>query len=406
MNIFELQLLANRVAQEFVLHNADLNQTIAKYASEKDLSRLHIQGLVSATNHAANELLRKSAEDKTFTFDLAEVDKVLSLLTSVANSGPTLAKVASVTTTFVPSNTRYEGLIKSAEQGSDAEQTRRREELRHILRKTAQRAEAEIRVQRATRTAELAKLAENIDVLTQHVKNYMLQGGYKFSEIQKHASAVLNNHQVTTTVLGEVQSKLEKLGHPFTGLLASDKELSKEHFRRNGGSVPEVPVTVVNGATPIAKTLEIINRQLVGLTDQEKLTNELSSFSSYVTTAEKMLTDNTDVNRYMLHDLDSFHRKFMIDPVVSLDKTAAVMNMLRGAKLVGGLAVTGANTARKALKSVTGKGLVRTLAVPAGLAATHAAAMKAGQSVASRARKGVAYSQGTGASDSGEQSLQ
>lgn len=407
MNIFELQLLAGRIASDYLAHHTALNESIAKCAAEKDLSRLQIHGLVAATNHAANDLLRKTADDKTYTFELADLDHVLRLLDGTKSTGTSLLKTASVLAAAHRTTPMSDSMQRAYETGSDSDKERRVMETRHILRKLAERTHSEMRKIAGERQVGLAKLAQHMDVLLQDVKNYIVQKQYTFGDICKYASAILSdNTQTAHAVMNAVAGELSKLGQPFTGMLASPKELSAESFKRNGIAVAAPEVDVVNGATPIAKTLHEVNKNILGLSDQERMLNELSSFSSYITEAETVLRTSTDVHRHLLQDLDSFHRKYMLDPCKELDKTASIINAMRGAKIVGGLAATGASTINKGVKSITGKGVLRNLAAPAAMAGTQMAGLKAGQAIAQKARKGFAYSKGTGAADTAEQTLQ
>ena len=409
MNIFETQLLANRVANQYLQHNEDLNSQIAKYASERDLSRIQIQGLVSAVNHVTNDQLRKSAEDKTYTFELADLDKVLGELDSVSE-GFGVTKIAEAIRDLNVETGVGEDLIKKAELGSEAEQDRRRKEALLILEKVAAHSKSCLRQIEAKKYALMNKLGSAIEGLTQEVKEYMLRGGYGFDDIYKYASALPHEKQLIDTTLIKVAGNLEKLGHPFTGQLAKGKELVNESHQRAGVPVPPADVTVINGATPVAKYIDEINACVAGYTQKDLLTHEIASLNSYAVSSIKDLSNNVAVHRSMLQDLDSFHRKFQLEPDMSLEKAAALGAMLRGAAVLGKVApkagkaaVTGASTAGKGLKAVTGKGPIRTAVTAAGstaLGGTMAAGLSGAQAVADKARKGIAQSAGKGAADS------
>lgn len=76
----EFMSLASRASNAFLQGGVPLNDAIAKIAGDKDLSRVQIQRVVELANHETNEQLMKKAEDKTFRFDVASVDGVLSRL--------------------------------------------------------------------------------------------------------------------------------------------------------------------------------------------------------------------------------------------------------------------------------------------------------------------------------------
>ena len=309
MNAFETQILANRLAQGYVMDSSDLNEQIAKHAEENDLSRVQIQGLVSAVNHATNDILRKTASDKTYTFDLGNLESVLEILEGRQSEGAPLAKVASAVRDLNPDTGVGANLAAWAANGSPEEQDRRLRTACDTLQKIAATCGAHKKKVSAKKVGQLKKLAEDISSLTQTVKEYMINGRYPYEDIKKCAHAVdLDNDKVVDLVFEKVASELEKLGHPFTGILASDKELKAETFKRSGGDVPEPEVTVVNGASPIAKEMKAIGARINSTYQLDRTFNEVDSLASTALVAEKSLRDNGQVSDYICNDLDSVYR--------------------------------------------------------------------------------------------------
>ena len=312
MNSFETQILANRLAQGYVMDSSDLNEQIAKHAESNDLSRVQIQGLVSAVNHATNDILRKTASDKTYTFDLGSLDSVLEILDGRQSEGAPLAKVASAVRDLNPDTGVGANLAAWAANGSVEEQDRRLRTACDTLNKIAATCGAHKKKVSAKKVGELKKLSEDISSLTQTVKEYMINGRYPYEDIKKCAHAVpMDNDKVVDAVFEKVASELEKLGHPFKGVLASDKELSQETFKRAGGSVPGADVTVVNGASPIAKEVKAIGARINSTHELERTFNELDSLASTALVAEKSLKDNDQVSDYLCNQLDSVYRACM-----------------------------------------------------------------------------------------------
>ena len=312
MNSFETQILANRLAQGYVMDSSDLNEQIAKHAEDNDLSRVQIQGLVSAVNHATNDILRKTASDKTYTFDLGSLDSVLEILDGRQSEGAPLAKVASAVRDLNPDTGVGAGLAAWAANGSPEEQDRRLRTACDTLNKIAATCGAHKKKVSAKKVGELKKLSEDISSLTQTVKEYMINGRYPYEDIKKCAHAVpMDNDRVVDVVFEKVASELEKLGHPFTGVMASDKELKSETFKRSGGDVPEPEVTVVNGASPIAKEVKAIGSRINSTYELDRTFNELDSLASTALVAEKSLKDNKQVSDYLCHDLDSVYSACM-----------------------------------------------------------------------------------------------
>ena len=309
MNAFETQILANRLAQGYVMDSSDLNEQIAKHAEENDLSRVQIQGLVSAVNHATNDILRKTASDKTYTFELGNLESVLEILEGRQSEGAPLAKVASAVRDLNPDTGVGANLAAWAANGSPEEQDRRLRTACDTLQKIAATCGAHKKKVSAKKVGELKKLSEDIASLTQTVKEYMINGRYPYEDIKKCAHAVeIDNDKVVDLVFEKVASELEKLGHPFTGVLASDKELKAETFKRSGGDVPEPEVTVVNGASPIAKEMKAIGARINSTYQLDRTFNEVDSLASTALVAEKSLRDNGQVSDYLCNDLDSVYR--------------------------------------------------------------------------------------------------
>ena len=91
---FEFLSMASQASQAYLQQGIALDDAIAKIASARDLSRVQIQRVVELANHETNEQLMKKAEDKTFRFDVASVDGVLSKLGVTPQADPGMPKVA------------------------------------------------------------------------------------------------------------------------------------------------------------------------------------------------------------------------------------------------------------------------------------------------------------------------
>ena len=460
MNILEVQVLADRIAQDFVSSGTDLNQGIAKLASERDLSRSEIHTLVAAANHAANDHFRKVAEDKTYTFDMANLDSVISLLDTIPESGADITKVASVITGFHSTTNEYADLIKQAAAGSEEDQRRRERQTRQTLHKIASLAEVRSRDLRAETQVKLAELDKDIDALTSCVKEYILQKRASYGDILKYASHIrVDNPGILSPLFDQVANRLIKMGEPFTGQLADHKELAKETFERNGINVPEPKVTVINGDVPIHKLVTRIGVNIEDIGIKKYMTHEIDSLNSSATVAEKGLPTSAAAAAHVVDGLDSFYQKFkrsngdgsheklaeFLAEACGFKKEAGpvgavargVLGLAQGVGDVAaapfraaGSAVKGARVARQAapkvvkggkavvkggtkaargISTVAGSGsLARDLgrATPSVVAAAAGGkVLSAGGDVLNKARKGVSYSSGDFAADAADKNL-
>ena len=411
MNIFEQQLLAHRIALDFVRADGlDLNKEIAKVAEERELSRLHIQGLVSAVNHAANDMLRKQAEDKTYTFALAGLDEVLRILGDVGPEGVAVTKVAALLSPEVSSD--FDQRLTKLAQALPQDNTTSRKEVLASVDLIKNKLSTARRSVEAEKISNLAKLAEQLDIFTRQVGDYIVNGS-PMEDLHKFASIVSGSDAIGSAIVVRAAERLDKLGHPFKGLLAKATELGKECFTRNGATVPDIKVSVVNGDAPITKTVKEIKKSFSELSETEAFLYELASLTEAVSSAERSLKDNSDVTAYIADALRTVRDTVDKATSGSIDKTAFIPQLAAGARALstsGRIAGRALPAISRAVKTMTGKGLLRNTfdasktvarAVPAA-AGMHLVSkgLEAGQAVAARSRRGLAGSAGMGAADS------
>lgn len=387
MNVFEAGVLANRIAKQFITSGVGLNEGIAKHAEERDLSRIQIQQLVSSCNHIANDYMRKTASDLTYKFDLADVDRVQSLLEDVSNDGVSVMKVAGALDSLVDfSNPELDAMQKVASAGSPAEQERFAKEVKDRFRKIAARAALNEREAEAAKIASLNDLREGIEELTNQVKEYLTQTNYSYADIKKFASYVdTGDVNIMDPAFSRVESKLEKLGEPFRGKLAEGKELTKETFQRYGVDVPEPEVTVINGDVPLYRTLGRLATSAESASTKDRLTHEYSSLNTYAVTAEKAMPNTMAVQKDLIEELDSFYKGLCnCTEDATVEKLAAI-------PLVGGIL----RGAAALVPKLTGKSIKRNVAEAAGgalLAGAGGQVLKGTQSVAQKATQGSSFS--------------
>lgn len=398
MNVFEAGVLANRIAKQFITSGIGLNEGIAKHAEERDLSRIQIQQLVSSCNHIANDYMRKTANDLTYKFDLADVDRVQSLLEDVSNDGVSVMKVAGALDSLVDfSNPELDAMQKVAAEGSPAEQERFAKEVKDRFRKIAARAALNQREAEAAKIASLNDLREGIEELTNQVKEYLTQTDYSYADIKKFASYVdTGDVNIMDPAFSRVESKLEKLGEPFRGKLAEGKELTKETFQRYGVDVPEPEVTVINGDVPLYRTLGRLATSAESASIKDRLTHDYSSLNSYAVTAEKEMPNTMAVQKDLIEELDSFYKGLCnCTEDATVEKLAGLVGL--GMRFAGPIIRGGAKLfgmGNRGSKTLTGTSLTGYGGKVARNVATGAAAaqvMKGPANVANQARGGLTY---------------
>jgi len=80
MDKTELERLGLIASDKFVQEHVELNDTIAKFAKEYDLTDQQIQRVIEIANNLTYMSLLNTSEDKDITFPVASLDKVSSIL--------------------------------------------------------------------------------------------------------------------------------------------------------------------------------------------------------------------------------------------------------------------------------------------------------------------------------------
>jgi hypothetical protein len=376
MNPLMFTLLGRQAAATFVKTGAPLNGSIAKLAEEHSLSRLHIQRVVESANHEANDTLRKTASDQTYTFSLASLDGVLAELNR-APEGLDVTKLAGI----ISDTKQFRGrdtLDKLAEtlptESLDAPE-RRRKETEIAIAKTASRSQMYSDQIKSSELGELEKLSENLNDMVQTAKDYMLMKRGSFGDLQKYATlAFPEMTKGWGVIFGQVESELLKLGHPFTGALAKEKEMSKDTKGRHTPT-PGITPEVINGKSALYGGLKAIRDRVSVVDRMNDRHRALDNFNGTIRTYQKVLHDNADVDTEMhklAQELELVSQNE--DELIALFKTASIGDAVVVPAMVGATLVNEAG--KKALK--VGKKVITADNVPARFASSGTAKVYAG----------------------------
>lgn len=302
MNPITFYIFAKQAAEEYLTKGSDLNASIAKIAEDKGLSQVQIQRVVELTNHETNDQLRKTAEDKTFSFPIASVDSVLSLMNAAPpTSNVTVEKVAS--------------LIRSFNKGTGNEDFKERVELlkRASEESTLQIREAEILSDQliekianastaleARRISQLQDVMDEMENLVKVAKEFILVERGTLGELRKFAKEVEPGwEQGWDAVFNAVRSELLKLGHPFTGKLAPSVALKADNPNRPGQKITGPSVTVVNGNNPLAYEVKKVKDKITQEEHTKNWKTEIDDWKEVVQKNKMSLRDNKDVKAYI-----------------------------------------------------------------------------------------------------------
>jgi len=279
MNPVNFYMFAKQAASGYISTNQDLNDSIAKIAGREGLSQVQIQRVVELTNHEVNDQLRKTADEKTFTFPLASVDGVLSKLQQTPPvSGVAHVKVAQLIGSF-NKGTGEDSIEKRVQDLKDSSGS---SEL--LYKEASLRKEATIQKIAAARTrvnakfiSTLDKVAEEVRELVQVAKHYLIVENGDLKTLNKYACALTDNWQGWGTIIPRVREELMKLGEPFTSYrMATQMDFNKDRDRVNPIEGPKVDV--VNGKTTLGKQIKQVHEVITEATRQSDKMRDLDNF--------------------------------------------------------------------------------------------------------------------------------
>lgn len=371
MNPLQLQIWARQVADDYVVGGVDPNISITKIAEDNDLSRIYIQRIVEAANTDTYDKLRRMSADKTFTFPMADMEKISTKLSGLQKKAS--ASLSDITLSLNNYNQKKaSGLLKEAASACGQDSVKKEfnnKKVKGALKKIAAHTKMMHKVAQEELHAACRTLGAELDALTFLCKQAVFSGQTKLSEIEKVAHQVEEDPQLWSVVIEEVKNNLEKLGEPFTGLLASDKELLKDRDRGPQSPCPGMPVMVINGRNPIVKQLKQVSAAMRGVSRKDILLHDIDSMYSHVVMSEQQFPDTAEVEDYIANKM----QKIAMD----LGQTPEDLIKNAGVPLLGTAVRFGVKAAKGAAKGAVGlvkRAPVTTASV--GLGAVQAALSK------------------------------
>ena len=311
MNALKLHFLAREAANDFIENGVPMNDAIVKVAQDSGLNRLQIKRVTEMANHAANDTLRKTAEDKTFQFELADYGAVIDRLNHTGGTKDVL-KTASVLDAIesragdelVSKLDAYAGMTKEAQDA----QVR---EMDICLGTVVKWAETSGREAESKRLANMEDLGKDLDKLAQAAKNFIFNEGGRLDDLKK--AAQLSDPEFSDKwqhVFEHVASSLKKVAEPYTGPLANALELTADYAGRHPQDLgacpsndtlaargPEVVqiARVQNGEGGLQMLLRPIRTKLKISEILDNWKNQVDSLASTVREEQRAITSSHSV---------------------------------------------------------------------------------------------------------------
>lgn len=293
----EFLSLANQASNMFIKEGTSLNEAIAKIASARELSQMQIQRVVELANHETNERLMKQASDRTFRFDVASLDGVLSKL---GVNQPETVKVAShqVATSmrkFINTDAHKETVVKLAEKVLDSA-VMSDLRVKHAMNNMVKIGEYFVKHRRNV-MSKLAGVREGIrqDLtgLTTYARNHVLNGG-SVADLHKFAC----NYDRSSGHMWDVV-----FGSVLDGVRKSDPMLKTAKVKPIPKS-DEVPYEVVNGNHKLCIALDTLKNKI---SEEDKLSYRLKLMDTHgpaVVVGIKSLKTCDDVQKHIAEDIE------------------------------------------------------------------------------------------------------
>lgn len=324
----EFMALASRASDAFVRDGISLNEAIAKIASDKDLNQVQIQRVVALANHETHDRLRKTAEDKTFRFDVASVDGVLGHLHPQDGH----QKVAGLKVRL--SMRDYVGLEQPTEAFQKLAEANHEHPTRRAIRvRTACNQLDKIakwfRTHRSTVLSKQAglhqEIRDEIGSLTRYALNHVA-AGQQFSDLHKLACNYdRENGRLWDVVFNNVRDSLIKTAaSPMVAALKRDKMSPSD----------EVPVEVINGNHRLLIGLDTLRNKI---SDEDKCAKRLrlmDTLGPAVVESIRKLENSTDVQKYISDEIEKTAELASGDVdafLEAVEKVAGVVGAIGGA---------------------------------------------------------------------------
>lgn len=332
MNQIETFIFSKLAAREFVQNGVSLDRTIAKIAEDRDLNPIHIQRLVEAANHTTNDELRKVSADKTFTFNLASLPGVLSIITGNDSSdvGIPVVKVAEAINAVISRANKIQtptsdNLLKVAEKKKKTKQ----------LELTAKKGIAKCakfkKQLEVARTVLSERVSEETEKLAADVRYFVLREKGDIKDLYKFASIAIPGHDKECRQLFfSVYNSLEKVAHPTFQRLATVDEIATEDKRLAGVGAPSSPVIqITNGSEGVLKKVKSIYELLTNIRANSEHQALLTNMIDMLERSVDVIHNNEDVGQ-TIEDATLLKAAACVEACDSLDEAVVTIKKLAG----------------------------------------------------------------------------
>lgn len=300
MDAIQVHMLGRQAAEAFVQRGIPLSKTVADIAEAQKLNPAGIKRIVGAANHQADALMRATALDKTYHFELASSKDVVELLkdkdarVDVSRVVGTLKKHANDAAS-ARIDAWYDNRPMTAMEKEAACM-----QLRRDLTIVAKELENLVREDTVKLAAAERELRSELEGLVEDVKQHILQDGGNTTVLHKIACTLDGNEEMWDQVFSYVGDALVKMGEPFNARMKYMAQLQKERPEAFKDTPPSLTVDVINGQNKYVARLKRIHDKLTIAEKIKYWKNNHHTLETAVRTDTKQVgqTDDIDLNDY------------------------------------------------------------------------------------------------------------
>jgi len=298
----QLQLMAKQAVDIASASSGpvSLDSAIAKIAQDSDLNQHSLKRLTELVNHEMNDRLRKTATDRTFTFNLASLSGVLQEMPHLQNMPKVAAhQIRSQLAKHVGSESRI-SLDKVASAITDSRQVSVLQ-TKQNLKKIANWIETHYKQCLAKQAGLHAAIGEGLDELIRYASTYVMDGK-DFSDLKKFAcSAFPQNLRVWDVLFDEVHSKV-------AARLLSPKSPNTKLAARLAPPAKgaDLPYQVINGSSKFMTFLDTMKNKISAEDQAAQSTNLLNTFGPAITVGMTRVETVDEVRDYLKEHIEKF----------------------------------------------------------------------------------------------------
>jgi hypothetical protein len=304
INSIKLVDLAKVASKRFLQENVSLNDAIAKIAEEEELSPMQIRRVAEYANHDSNLSLHKSADDKTFTFELADPEVIIQTLQGEKTAGVAVLDVLSAAKAAPSFLEKTAGEQEPApsltfDPDPDVMECRSRN-VGILLEKLAGHAKAmrkDLLMKVASHRADIAGV---MDEIADMAKEHILVGRGKFSDMFKFACSRDPESAGLFKIAFEHIKKdmIEKLGAPV------DTELLSDNLE-----IPDGTLEVLNGEHTLAVQLDTLKNKISDEDRDARRIKLVDTFGTAIIDQMDVLKTPEDVEKSLEESLDNLSKR-------------------------------------------------------------------------------------------------